>query len=232
MPLLDHFHPPLWPTHAWDSFLSCWASATAEGLGRSLPRRYFAEVQVHLGSRVEEEVAGFKETAPAGGAASGQTWTPLPATRGVPAVFPDEIEVQVIDKRDGASLAGVIALVSPRNKERAEARAAFAAKACSYLQWGVGLIVVDIVTNRLGDLHNELMQLLGSPAECMPPGSSLYAVAYRPARRNQASWIDLWPMPLALGETLPTLPLALRGAFYVPVDLEAAYGDARQRCRL
>ena len=36
-------------------------------------------------------------------------------------------------------------------------------------------------------------------------------------------------MPLALGQPLPLLPLALRGAFFVPVDLEATYTEARQR---
>ncbi len=60
MPLLDHFHPPLWPTHSWESFHSRWAAAIADALDRILPPRYFAEVQVHLGSRVESDVAEFE----------------------------------------------------------------------------------------------------------------------------------------------------------------------------
>jgi hypothetical protein len=214
MPLLDHFHPPLWPTHGWESFLSRWATALADALDRILPPRFFAEVQVHFGNRIEAEVA------------------PPVATRNVPAVFPDQIEVQVIDNREGATLAGVVELVSPRNKDRAEARTAFAANCCAYLQRGIGLVVVDVVTNRHADLHQQVMQLLGSPEEAMPGESALCAVAYRPARRDEANWIDLWPTPLTVGGELPTLPLALRGAFYVPVELEAAYQDARQRSRL
>src|SRR5205823_6762840 len=57
MPLLDHFHAPLFPTHRWDSFHAYWASAIGESLNRVLPRRYFAEVHVYLGNRVEADVA-------------------------------------------------------------------------------------------------------------------------------------------------------------------------------
>gem|GEM_PF-5535882 len=39
-------------------------------------------------------------------------------------------------------------------------------------------------------------------------------------------------MPLALGQPLPVLPLALRNAGVVPVDLETTYTEACQRSRL
>lgn len=41
--------------------------------------------------------------------------------------------------------------------------------------------------------------------------------------------IDVWPTALALGQALPTMPLALRGYGCVPLDLEASYTEARQR---
>jgi hypothetical protein len=62
--------------------------------------------------------------------------------------------------------------------------------------------------------------------------TELYAVAYRPAHRGDNNQLDPWPVALAVGQPLPLLPLALRGAFFVPVDLEATYVEARQRCRL
>jgi hypothetical protein len=43
------------------------------------------------------------------------------------------------------------------------------------------------------------------------------------ARENDVS--------LAVGHPLPLLPLALRGAFFVPVDLEATYMSARGASR-
>jgi hypothetical protein len=60
----------------------------------------------------------------------------------------------------------------------------------------------------------------------------LYAVAYRPVRREGREEIDLWPRALALGAALPVLPLALNAEVSLPVDLEATYMDACQRRRL
>lgn len=33
MPLFDHFHPPLYPHHHWESFHSNWATRIADGIG-------------------------------------------------------------------------------------------------------------------------------------------------------------------------------------------------------
>jgi hypothetical protein len=66
----------------------------------------------------------------------------------------------------------------------------------------------------------------------LPEEAFLAAVAYRPARRDTKNQIDVWPAILAVGGPLPILPLALRGSSAVPVDLETAYMDARQRSRL
>ena len=44
--------------------------------------------------------------------------------------------------------------------------------------------------------------------------------------------MDVWTVPLTVGRPLPTLPLALRGANAVPLDLEATYTEARARSRL
>ena len=239
MPLLDHFHAPLYPMHSWESFHSRWANVIADTLDRTLPGRFFAEVQVHLGSRIEADVAEFDTLAPteeangAGGGVTVQTWAPPVATQTVALVFPDDIEVQVYDLRGGGKrLAAVIELISPGNKDRSETKRAFAAKCVAYLHRGIGLITVDIVTERRGNLHNEVLNLLGHADMALPQDTDLYAVAYRPARRAEVNQLDLWPVPLALGQPLPLLPLALRGAFFVPVDLEATYAEARQRSRL
>ena len=96
MPLLDHFHPPLSSMHSWEPFQNRWANAIADMLDRTLPSRFFAEVQVHVGNQVEADVAEF-DTAPAGtgnGAGGGvavQTWAPPAATQTVSIVFPDDI---------------------------------------------------------------------------------------------------------------------------------------------
>jgi len=225
---------------SWEGFHGLWAAALVEKLNRDiLADEYFADMQVHIGSQVEVDIATLAERKEAGESGAVATkalavaWAPPATTLVIPTVFPDEIEVQVFATTTGASLVGAIEMVSPGNKDRPDTRRAFAAKCVSYLTRGIGLIVVDIVTNRLANLHNEVMGLLGQGEPfLLAPSPKTYAVAYRPSRQASGDQIELWPRPLLLGEPLPVLPLALRNAGVVPVDLEETYSEARQRSRL
>ena len=79
----------------------------------------------------------------------------------------------------------------------------------------------------------EVMQLLGAGgAAHLSADAGLYAVAYRPIRRDGREEIAVWPELLALAAVLPTLPLALNAEVCLPVDLEATYMDACRRRRL
>jgi hypothetical protein len=242
MPLLDHFHLPLLGHRHWEGFHGWWAAAIAGRLNESLlPPEYFAEFQVTVGTRIEVDVATFTEngvpqppgTDGAAVAVQAQVWAPPAPVAVFPALFPDDFEVQVFSSAAGPVLVAAIELVSPGNKDRDEARRAFAAKCSAYLQRGIGLIVVDIVTSRHANLHDELMALLGhTEGLTFPEPTHLYATAYRPAHREQRNEIDLWREPLALGKPLPTLPLAVRGLGSLPVDLEGTYMEARKRGRI
>lgn len=240
MPLLDHFHPPLHPKRHWESFHARWAAAIADALNvQLLPRNYFAEVHVHLGGRVEVDVAtlhdpdalGMESAAGKVAVAPARPWAPLAATMSIPAVFPDSAEVLVFHDLGDLNLVAAVVLVSPSNKDRPASRRGFAAKCATYLQQGVGLVVIDIVTDQHFNLHNELIDLLGVGKSFHIELGPLYSVAYRPIRRPDDERADVWPVTLALGATLPQLPLALnRGS--VPLDLEKTYTDACQRSRL
>lgn len=243
MPLLDHFHPPLKRQRHWESFHGRWAAAMADALNQDiLPPDYFAEFQVHVGSRVEIDVATFERgrDAATGGQRDGATatltaraWAPPKPAWTMPAIFPDEIEVQVFSTEEGPELVAAIELVSPGNKDRPDFRRAFAAKCASYLHRGIGLIIVDIVTSRQANLHNELVALLGQAAQfVISADSCLYTVAYRPTRRDGADQLDVWPSRLLVGSALPVVPLGLRGAGCVPLDLDATYQEACQRSRI
>jgi hypothetical protein len=243
MPLRDHFRPPLVSRYPWESFHRAWAVEIVAYLNRLLPRRYLATVHAHLDTQVAAEVAEFERPAepgeestngPAGeGGVAVQTWAPPATTMVLPAVYPDDLEVRVRDMRDDARLVAVVELVSPSNKDRPEARYAFAAKCAAYLQRGVGLVTADIVTGRNFNLHNELIDLLHLQGPfTMAEDVSTYAVAYRPARRQETDQIDVWAVPLAVGGELPTLPLALLGTRAVPLDLNGTYQEACARSRL
>jgi hypothetical protein len=243
MPLLDHFHPPLDLRLTWDSFHSNWATRIADLLNdRWLPSEYIAEEHTHSGSRLEIDVATFQTDSPSGAAQrdggpavaiAPPTWAPPAPARTMPAVFPDSFEVRVISMSGGRTLVAAIELVSPGNKDRAEERRAFATKCASYLYQGISLIIMDVVTSRRANLHNETMRLMAAAPDMeLPADASLYAVAYRPVLREGRAEIDLWPAMCALGQALPVLPLRLTGDLFVPVDFEASYQEACRRRRL
>jgi len=241
MPILDHFHPPLYPTHTWESFQMRWATVIADTLDRQLPRGYFAEVHTHFGPQVSADIAEFAATpdeiSPTGNgspvAVAVRPWAPPTATMVLPFDFPDDLEVRILDERDDAQLVAVVELVSPRNKDRVEARQGFAGKVVAYLQRGVGVVVVDIVTSRQSNPHNDVVALLQlDEAFTVRPEPTLAALAYRPTKQGDQDQIETWAVALRVGDTLPTLPLALRGAAPIPLDLEATYAETRQRCRL
>jgi Protein of unknown function (DUF4058) len=240
MPLLDHFHPPLAPRRHWESFHVNWAGAIADALNESLlPDGYFAEEHAHLGPFVEIDVATYTDSETsaerAGGTATlpARAWAPPAPPLVVPAAFPDAFEVLVFESEGGSRLVAAIELVSPGNKDRDGHRQAFAIKCASYLCQGVSLIVIDIVTSRRANLHNEIVRLLGHGEQfTLSAETNLYAVAYRPIVRDQRQQIEIWPSLLEIGNTLPLLPLSLNAELCLPIDLEASYAAACQRRRL
>jgi len=240
--LLDHFHPPLSERRPWESFHTTWASAMADLLNREvLPPGYIALEQIHAGPMLEIDVATFGEPGmqdSAGGGVGTATvtrsvWTPAVSPLVLPAVFPPGSTIQIVSSEGGRTVVAAIELVSPANKDRAGTRRLFAAKCATYLSRGLGLIIIDVVSSRHGNLHNEVMELLGHGEPFrMPADQHLYAAAYRPLRVADSDRIESWPVPLALGDALPTLPLSLDAELCVPVDLDAAYVEACQRRRI
>jgi len=240
MPLLDHFHPPLSNERHWESFHSVWAGEIMAYLnGGALPVGYFAETQVHFGGRIEVDVATLEHVhaerlSPqrnGGVAVQGVTETHVMT---MPAVFPDEIEIRIIHRSGGPTLVGALELASPSNKDRPESRRAFAAKCAAYLQAGVGLVIVDLVSHHRFNLHDELIDLMQqSDAYCMEDSPHLYSVAYRPFRDvSEGERIEIRTFGLAIGEPLPIVPLALRNGPIVDIDLEATYTTSRKRSLL
>jgi hypothetical protein len=242
MPLLDHFHAPVKDQLPWESFHSNWATRLADGLMDHLPPEFIVAEHIHSGPGLEIDVATFERASgrpsiPTNGAVTATmvqtSWEPATATQTMPAIFPDSFEVRVFSNSGGLTLVAAIELISPGNKDRPDERRAFAAKCASYLQRGVALIIMDVVTSRTANLHNETMRLMNSAAEFLLPAEvELYAVAYRPVLRDRRVEIDLWKAPCTLGQPLPLMPLRLTGDLFVPVDFEAAYQEACRRRRL
>lgn len=232
MPLLDHFHPPLSQRRHWDSFHGAWAEAMAISLNQSLlPDQFVAEARIKLGGQIEIDVGTFAEEGTPPSAESGgvAVWAPPKPLATAPLAFQDAdlFEVQVFSEEEGPRLVAAIELVSPANKDRPANRRMFAVKCASYLQSGVSVIVVDVVTERSGNLHGELLQLLQVPITTPGQGAhDLYAAAHRAVSAPQGLHLETWAHLLSLGDALPTLPLWLQPDLCIPLDLDASYQAA------
>jgi len=227
--LQDHFHPPLSERRHWHSFHNSWATYLSSQLNELLPSGYFAEANVQFG--IEIDVAAFDEhefqKQP-----PGSFWQPPPPhsshsiTLGEPIV-----EIGIFSQSGGPTLAGAIELVSPANKDRPDNRAAFVSKCAAYIQQGIGLVIVDVVTERRANLHDELLTSL-STAEFQAGGHPLYAAAYRPVERDEQTQLAVWYEQLEIGRHLPTMPLCLRGNLCFPVHLQETYDRTCREQRL
>ena len=245
MPLRDHFHPPLSKERRWESLHSIWINAISERLNETLPKDYFAQPEVHAGRSIEIDAGTFGESER--GTANGDQHGPSgnglavavlpevyapPVLMTVETAFADDFEVRVIREFGGLKLVAAIEFVSPGNKDRPEARRAFATKCASYLHNSVAVIVIDIVTERLANLHDEILPLATSTHVTEMGEGALYGVAYRPILATTCAEIDVWPHRLAVGGPLPKLPLWLNAVLAVPIDLEMTYATALRRARI
>ncbi len=134
----------------------------------------------------------------------------------------------------GAELRAAIELVSPANKDRPGSRLTFAAKCAGYLKHAIGVVIVDVVTARAANLHAELFDVLEVKSRRSPweSATGLYAVSYRPVTLRKRPRVEAWPETLALGETLPDLPLWLSLDLCVPLYLEESYLAACRSLRI
>jgi Protein of unknown function (DUF4058) len=244
MPLLDHFHPPLEGEIAWTTLHNGWATRIADDLNeRWLGREFIAAEISTSGLHSEIDIAAYERPSvaqaplpgmgPAVATLARPTWEVAEPAMTFAVTFPELFEVHIFVEPGRRNLVGVIELVSPSNKDRPGTRRAFAAKTVAYLQQGVSIVVIDIVTNKRFNLHNEIVELLAAPQEAaMDDNSAIYAVSYRPTLRNDEPQVDLWRERLAVGKPLPTMPLRLTGDLFVPVQFETTYLETCRRRRL
>ena len=162
------------------SFHNAWATHIAGDLNALLPENFIAEPNVQIGSLIEIDVQASELLAESENRLISQYQAP-PATASLPASFPDETEVYIVDLDAARQTVGVIEIVSPANKDRPQHRDTFIAKCLNLISQGISLIIVDIVTVRLFNFHNELMWRLESKDSQIPEteDAPLYCSAYR-----------------------------------------------------
>jgi hypothetical protein len=213
-----------------EGFHHAWATVIAQQLNQqTLPPGYFAESESSVGPELEIDVVTLELARPVRRreTLSHQEWAPSRPKITVKTEFAqlDSYEIRVYQELGGAGLRAAIELVSPANKDRAGSRRTFAAKCAGYLQHGLVLVIVDIVTSCSTNLHQGLFNVFEvkgrRPVWHSPTG--LYAIAYRAVTVRQAPRLEVWPEPLTLGKELPILPLWLWHDLYVTLRLENSY---------
>jgi hypothetical protein len=229
MPLLDHFHPPLRGPRRWEGFHHAWAANIAQHLNREvLPEGYFAESEISMGPTLEIDVANFEQKngmEKSGARTATAAWAPPKPALSFPVDFSrlDVCEVRVYEDLGGAQLRAALELVSPANKDRPGSRRTFAAKCAGYLLQAISVAIIDVVTERVANLHKEVLEVLEVSAADWESPTQLFAVTYRPVPIQNQTRIEAWPETISLGSPLPILPLWLGVDLCLPLRLEETY---------
>ena len=126
----------------------------------------------------------------------------------------------------------VIEFVSPSNKDRDESRQKILRKCAGYIQLGIGLVLVDTVTNRHANLHNELVRFLGGGRVPSVPNTPIYVASWRPYGFEAVEALDLWPYTLTVGQPIPSVTLPLKNGPEVMIDFESTYNNALRKLNL
>jgi Protein of unknown function (DUF4058) len=225
----------------WEAFHHAWATTIAQQLNQeTLPPGYYAEPEISVGPTLEIDVAKMELTTTEAESSAGRvgtaTWSP-PRPRFTPRVdfaHLDTYEIRVFEDLGGAELRAAIELVSPANKDREGSRRTFAAKCAGYLQHGINVVIVDVVTARSANLHRELAEVLEikGRSAAWESKTGLYAAANRAVTVRKRPRVEISPEALSLGRELPTMPLWLALDLCVPVGLEASYTASCRSLRI
>jgi hypothetical protein len=174
-------------------------------------------------------------------------WGQQPAAETVPSgisVLAPDLEASVSFRLDPqravhvdfhGQLIAALEVVSPRNKDRADAKETYTNRYLGYLRLGVHLMLVDVLPRPKGfSFSDAITASLGMHLPPLPPP---FAATYRvgevvPVGNDMGSLVAVWRRALRIGEPLPTLPLPLSVHKAIPVDLEETYRRAAKRVYL
>ena len=243
MALRDHYRPPIETRVSWSAIHATWPVQMILQIIEILPEGYIAEPASHYGKRFEVDIATYEQqnwladgedfAFDRSGATATALQTVVEPTISVETDLDDQAEytVRIYDQHQARKLVAVVEIVSPANKDRPENRSAFTTKCAAFLQSGVSVTIVDIVTTRHFNMYSELSAALRLPPPVVAGRpESLYAVVCRGVRRPQRKLrFEAWVEELAIGKPLPTLPIWLTEDLWVPLDLEASY---EKTCRV
>lgn len=222
------------PSGLFHHFHQEWTVEITRTLNRGLlPDGYFAFVEQRTGGP-EPDVIAVDATGsarePQGG---GVMLAERPKTRLVlPIESDDEVYARkanrITIRHQLGKVVAVIEIVSPGNKDGRDAFESFVGKAVSFLRSGVNLLVVDLFPPTSRDpqgLHKAIVDSLHDQPYNPPPDKPLTLVSYSTSYPRTA-YIE----PVAVGDSLPAMPLFLDGSAWVSVPLDVTYDATWSVC--
>ena len=173
-----------------------------------------------------------------------RNWTPHPMTgesgsAASPSPEPDAETVAVFELDPQTAvhidlhgqLIAAIEIVSPRNKDRPDSRERYTGRYFGYVRQGVHLLLIDVLPRPVGFSFADAINAdLGFD---QPPTPVPFAVSYRVGEPvPEGTLLAVWRRPMAVGEPLPSIPLALNVHQSITIDLEHTYRESARRLYL
>ena len=123
-------------------------------------------------------------------------------------------------------LAAAVEIISPRNKDRPEARVTYLGRYFGYLNARASLLLVDVHPQPIKFSFADALAVALRVDE--PPLPSPMAISFRDggAVPDRGAIVEIWRWPLTPEKPLPIVSLFLPNSVEIKVDLEATYTRA------
>lgn len=145
-------------------------------------------------------------------------------SRAEPDLYATKAKAVVIRHRSKHRVIAIVELVSPGNKRDRHGIRSFVEKTVTVLRSGIHLLIVDLFPPGPRDpqgIHRAIWDELIDNDFVLPEDKPLTVVAYN-ADKIPEAFVE----PVAVGDSLPEMPLFLTPDVYVPLALDATYLSA------
>lgn len=218
------------PSGLFHHFHQHWSIEIASTLNRGmLPKGVSALVEQRAGPPESDVLAIGRRTKPRSDPRSdGNTATlERPVTRIVRRTT-KEIHAaranQIVVKHHLGRIIAVIEIVSPGNKDSRAALRDFVEKTIDFLRRGVHVLIIDLFPPTARDpfgMHKIIWDEIDEEEFAFPAGKDRILASYETGA-VRAAYVE----PIAVGDTLPDMPLFLTNYLHVMVPLEPTYQAA------
>jgi hypothetical protein len=135
---------------------------------------------------------------------------------------------RIVIKHRLGQVVAVLEIVSPGNKSSTNALRSFVRKTEELLRQGINLLVVDLFPPSPRDpqgIHKAIWDEIEEASFELPPDKRLIVAAYA-AGDLPTAYVE----PVAVGDSLPEMPIFLEPGTYVPAPLESTYQTTWDKC--